>query len=124
MHSIKKYEEFARLIESDYYDPIYDYKKETFEEKYSISNLHQAVYDNDVEYVMFLIQSGSNVNSKNKFGYTSLHWAVESGNFGIIELLVSSGADISVENIWGITPIQRAESKLDKTIYEFLIQFA
>ena len=124
MHSIKKYEEFARLIESDYYDPIYDYKKETFEEKYIISNLHQAVYDNDVEYVMFLIQSGSNVNSKNKFGYTPLHWAVESGNFGIIELLVSSGADISVENIWGITPIQRAESKLDKTIYEFLIQFA
>jgi ankyrin repeat protein len=124
MHSIKKYEEFARLIESDYYDPIYDYKKETFEEKYIISNLHQAVYDNDVEYVMFLIQSGSNVNSKNKFGYTPLHWAVESGNFEIIELLVNSGADVSAENMWSINSVQLSEKKSDKTIYEFLIQFA
>ena len=112
------------MIESDYYDPIYDYKKETFEDKYSISNLHQAVNDNDIEYVVFLVQSGANVNSKNKFGYTPLHWAVESGNFEIVELLVNSGADVKAEDMWSINTIQRAETKPDKTTYEFLIQFA
>lgn len=124
MNSIKKFEEFARLIESDYYDPIYDYKKQTFEEKYSISNLHQAVYDSDIEYVLFLVQSGADVNSKNKFGYTPLHWAVEDGSFEIVELLVNSGADVKAENMWGINPIEQAGRKSDKTIYEFLIQFA
>lgn len=65
---------------------------------YSSLGLHVAVADGDKEAVKSLLDTGSNVNSKDEHGNSPLIIAVINGNKEMAELLINKGADVNVKS--------------------------
>ena len=55
--------------------------------------LLQAAYENDLERVRSLIESGADVTKSNRYGVTPLSLACQNGNAGMVRLLLEKGAD-------------------------------
>jgi ankyrin repeat protein len=76
--------------------------------KRDIQLLFQAIDDEQVYCLEFLIRIGVNVNTKND-GIPPLHWAVSDGKFDAVKTLLCAGADINIqENGSGNTPLHEA----------------
>jgi len=54
--------------------------------------------------VKFLIESGADVNHKDKLGRTAMHIAAFTGSAPVVQYLVDQGASVHVKNIYGETP--------------------
>ncbi len=71
----------------------------------SMTALHWASGNGNVEMVKILIDNGANVNAQEKSGYTPLHFAAGKGFNDVISVLVKSGADINKPAADNSTPL-------------------
>ncbi len=69
------------------------------------TELHWAVYNNDVPAVTRLIAARANVNARNDYGSTPLSEAAVTGNVEVIRKLLAAGADVESSNDDGMTPL-------------------
>ena len=65
------------------------------------TDLHVAIRNGDAESVEHLLQTGADVNGRNRVGDTPLQEAFRQGNLEIMQLLVDAGADPYAEYPWG-----------------------
>jgi hypothetical protein len=73
--------------------------------------LHYALIRAKWDVALFLINEGSNVNTKGTEGGTPLHCAANHDNTEIIELLIKKGGEIEARNAWGNTPLNLASMR-------------
>ncbi|VDO98664.1 unnamed protein product [Heligmosomoides polygyrus] len=72
--------------------------------------LHRAAYNNHLEVVSYLLDSGANAEARTKQGWTPLHSAANWGNYEIIGRLISHGADVNARSEGSVTPLHLAIS--------------
>lgn len=89
--------------------------------------LHEAITDNDLHVVKFLINKGVDVNETvrkgafHRFQVPPLHHAVHwDGNIDIIEYLLDHGADVNGENAHHEKPVEHAAERGDIEILKYL----
>lgn len=70
--------------------------------------LHWAIWYEEVSASLLLIESGANVNAKNRYGVSPLALACTSGNAVIVRSLLKAGADAKEEIVGGETVLMRA----------------
>ena len=70
--------------------------------------LHFASMENKPEVVKLLVDSGANVNIKEKFGFTPLHISAGEGLTKVTQILLENGAEVDAKVSNGETPIGRA----------------
>ena len=67
--------------------------------------LHEAAKKGDVEAVKTLLESGADVQAKEKKkGWTALHWAAYKGHGAVVTALLEYGADVNAKKKDGRTP--------------------
>ncbi|XP_026140733.1 B-cell lymphoma 3 protein homolog isoform X1 [Carassius auratus] len=75
------------------------------------SPLVHAVENNFTDMVIFLIESGCDVNAQSYSGNTALHSACGRGHIEIVRVLLKNGADSSLKNNHNDTAIMVAKNK-------------
>ena len=111
---------------NQYYSILFWYEKfqEFFPEtkifdtknKFNLTPLHYACFENSLECVELLLDLGADVNSVDINGKSVLTYAVNSNNVKIINLLLINGADINIKDIEGKTPYDYSKDSCDKNI--------
>ena len=88
-----------------------------------VTPLNYASY-NIINYkvVKLLIDSGADVNDKDRIGNTPLINACIIGDIEIVKLLLDNGADVNAENKWYNTPLTYAKDKHNQQLVDLLIQ--
>ncbi len=73
----------------------------------NLTPLHKAVWDNDIQRVKALINSGADVNGLDRLmGVAPLHLAVQGRNLDLVKLLVTEGAFVNLQSVrLGGTPL-------------------
>jgi hypothetical protein len=99
-------------------DPARGIKPEPPKGKAPDISIHEAAALGNIEAVKQFLDSGTDVNAKDKTGGTPLHRAAYYGHKEIAELLISKGADVKAKNYGGYTPLHYAPTK---EIVELLI---
>jgi len=84
--------------------------------------LIEAVEQNNLPMVQFLIQKGVNVNEKNFKSSTPLIISAENGDKDIVEYLVEHGAQINERNADGETALKVSYTKWNCNIVKYLIE--
>ena len=72
--------------------------------------IHMAVCKGDLGMVTTLIESGTNVNTKDEFGSTPLHWAVLADSPDVAALLIAKGANVNMKDSRSRTPLMIARA--------------
>ena len=93
------------------------------------NSIHDAARDGDSFAVLTLLNTGIDINKKNKDGWTALHIAASKNRLEIVELLIENGAEVDSKGdpstifIWqrGFTPLHYATVNGHKDIVELLI---
>jgi cytoskeletal protein RodZ len=70
--------------------------------------LIEAIKEQDVDAIKYLVEEGVNVNQRNTAGATPLHMAVTSGNIQIAKILVENQANAEAKTKNGLTPLHNA----------------
>jgi len=70
--------------------------------------LHHAAGFGSIETIALLLESGADINAKNRRGATPLHWAIHDE--AKVRLLISRGAQINARQVEGRTPLLLAAS--------------
>lgn len=92
----------------------------------NVHNLEQlqmlhAVYQDDVDQMSELLQSGSDPNLVGSEGSPLLHVAVESGNEEMVQVLLSCDrCKVNIEDVFGQTPLMKATIFDDVPIMKIL----
>ncbi|CAG9982296.1 unnamed protein product [Clonostachys byssicola] len=96
-----------------------------FQDKYGMTAFLQAVKNNNLQLVEFLLQNGANINRPARWGVkrTPLQQACEMGNFEMVRFLVTRGAVINAPPAkdGGATALQLAAISGNLQIVEFLL---
>jgi ankyrin repeat protein len=87
----------------------------------ALAPLPDAASRGDLGEVRRLLDSGVDVNSRNKGGQTALHWAALRGHAAAAELLVSRSAEIDANDRHGTTPLHLAARTGRSTVLEMLV---
>lgn len=74
------------------------------------------------EFMLFLLESGSNINMTDQQGATAFHYAAIHGNLSAVDLLIKEGAEIDKRDINGSTALHRAAKHGVEEMVEFLIE--
>ena len=82
-----------------------------------------AISDNKIDFVKYLISSGSDINVTNKSGVTPLLLAIEKNNLNIVKLLLLCGVDINYENDEHYNALLHATSFGHFEIVKLLVKF-
>ena len=82
----------------------------------------QAVLQGKTRWMKNMIESGWNVNRKDKDGHTPLMWASAIGNTEIIQILVKANANVNEKNKNGGTSLMNAAYHGHTEIVEILIK--
>lgn len=83
-------------------------------------DLIKACVKGDVAGATAAIESGADVNVKDKNGFTPLHIASNFGKIGIVKLLVEKGADVNIQSANGDTALAIAGAKGYQEVVDFL----
>ncbi|MBD3338390.1 MAG: hypothetical protein GF353_04745 [Candidatus Lokiarchaeota archaeon] len=83
--------------------------------------LHKAVKSKDTNLIKELLNSGTDVNLKNRKGISALHIASEFGTYEIVKLLIKYGADVNANTNYDVTPLHFAAQGGDTEIANLLI---
>ncbi|KAH8853078.1 Tankyrase-1 [Schistosoma japonicum] len=73
--------------------------------------LHLAAGYNNIETLEFLLESGADVNAKDKGGLIPLHNASSYGHVDVAALLIRYGTSVNAVDKWGYTPLHEAAQK-------------
>ncbi|CAL8079146.1 unnamed protein product [Calicophoron daubneyi] len=73
--------------------------------------LHLAAGYNNVDVVEYLLESGADVNAKDKGGLIPLHNASSYGHIDVAALLIRYGTSVNAVDKWGYTPLHEAAQK-------------
>lgn len=84
-------------------------------------NLRDAVVDDNLSKVKFLIFFGANVNSVTVLGETPLHFAAEFGRVEIAKVLLAKGANVDATGLLGRTPLHFASLSGNIKIFKVLL---
>jgi len=68
----------------------------------------QAATHGDVESARRLLQSGADVDSRDRYGQTALMQAAHHGHEALVELLIENGADLNVTAKYGLSALMLA----------------
>jgi ankyrin repeat protein len=79
-----------------------------FAESDGTTDLHKAVYADDLPTVQRLLRTGADVKAVNRYGVTPLSLACTNGNGAIVELLLKAGADPNTALPGGETALMTA----------------
>ena len=82
--------------------------------------LHWASYSSSVEFALYLINYGVDINKKDKNGNTPLHLAVIKNSYKMVQKLLQKGAINNIKNLENKTPKDIALKNKFKNIYELL----
>jgi len=84
--------------------------------------LFEAVHQNNFEEVKILVESGANVNARDKIGYTPLLTVANTDNLEIFKYLVEHGADINarVNSKFGV--LHKASMNKNPIILKYLLE--
>ena len=69
---------------------------------------HRIIKRGDLLAARALVDSGCDVNCRNRFGWTLLMLAAGEGNASLVEYLVSRGADVNATNDFGVSALAYA----------------
>jgi ankyrin repeat protein len=83
--------------------------------------LHRATYNNHIEVVKLLIESGANVSSRTSDGWQPIHSAAKWQHIQLLDLLVSCGADVNAVSNGGNTALHLAANHNSREVLEFLL---
>ena len=61
------------------------------------SSLHMAAFTGDLSRVRELIETGTDIDTKDEFGWTALFWAACSGQTNVAEFLIENKADLNAQ---------------------------
>ena len=86
------------------------------------TGLHHACYKGYFSIAEYLIESGAEVNSRNKYGSLPIHLACVYGNLDIVKLLISRGSDFISTNDNGHTPLHLTSFNRDTSVGDYLMQ--
>lgn len=96
--------------------------KNKLTDKYGNNLLHIAVESGKREMVSFLLETGLNINEKNKLNESPFFIAINKGDLMMVELLALKGADINSEDTTGLTPLDLAVRRNDVDILGLLVE--
>ena len=68
----------------------------------------QAATHGDVESARRLLQSGADIDSRDRYGQTALMQAAHHGHEALVELLIENGADLNVTAKYGLSALMLA----------------
>lgn len=83
--------------------------------------LHCAAWEGHIAVVKLLLESGADVNARDKFGKTALHDAAFKGHGDVVKLLLEWGADINSKCEIGSTPLHMAATSGESDIVKLLL---
>jgi len=83
--------------------------------------LHLAASKGLMELSSLLIESGFDVDAKDRYGLTSLHLAALSNQKEVANLLISKGADLNAQSDSAWTPLRCAQEMNHMELVEFLV---
>jgi ankyrin repeat protein len=87
----------------------------------SVSSLHAAVDNGDMDITEILLSHGADANVKDSRRLTPLYWAVSHGHQKLVQLLLKHHALPSAADKHGNTPLHIAARASETTIMHFLI---
>lgn len=108
--------EFKRILETiesqdlsqdSFYQSILNYKNNR-KESCEINPLEQAIIDNNLQKIAWLIAIKMPINQLNTYGYTPLHQAFITDNMAAAQLLLNAQADVNIKDINDNTPLHIA----------------
>lgn len=82
--------------------------------------LHKAVECNSPAHVQLILDSGADINTRNKKGNTPVHLAARLDLEDIFELLLDYGADLSIRNNSQRTPEDLSMMAKDKKVFKLI----
>ena len=75
-----------------------------------ISAFHNAILVGNLAKVKQLVESGMDVDTKDKFGWTPTYWALSAGQKELFEYLLNKGADVNAKTDAGCTLLHQAST--------------
>ena len=110
--------------------PLTQYICETIENPFEYFDengnacIHKAIINDDKELFDYLLQSGANINYKNRRGETPLILAAKSMDLNdeLIEYLVENGADVTLSDNKGNTALHYVVADGDVKIAQYLVE--
>jgi len=87
----------------------------------NIPVFHNAVLEGDLEKVRQLVESGTDVDTKDELGWTAAFWALSAGQKEVFAYLLSQGADVSIKTNSSLTLMHQASKAGDTAIIKQLI---
>jgi hypothetical protein len=82
-----------------------------------------AAASGNLDEILDFIESGGDVDSRDKGGNTPLHWACQSNHFDLVGVLFSRGAKVDAVNAVGSTPLHYAAREGNVDISAGLLSF-
>ncbi|AAF44459.1 ankyrin repeat gene family protein [Fowlpox virus] len=96
---------------------LYNYKND-------INNILKTIQLYNADMLLFLIEIGLDINTKDKKGKTALHYACNSINcIETVKEIMKYGADINVKDREGLTPLHSACKYGDLKLSKLLIEY-
>lgn len=74
----------------------------------SIPDLHKAAFEGNLDKVRQLIESGTEVDTRDELGWTASFWALSAGHKDVFQYLLNKGADITAKTNGGRTLLHQA----------------
>lgn len=74
-------------------------------DRFGITALHTAAWNNLTECVKSLVKNGANINQKTTDGNTALHLVAAENNANLLAYLIENNADYNMQNDCGNTPL-------------------
>ncbi|CAG2100378.1 unnamed protein product [Medioppia subpectinata] len=83
--------------------------------------LHRSSYNNHIQVMRLLIQSGADVSARTTDGWTPLHCASKWSHVSAADLLINCGADINAVSNGGNTALHLAANHNNRPLVELFL---